>query len=402
MKVALIVASCLLGSIACVKTEETVKKTLWQVISADSAFTSFKKIMESAPDVVESLKDGDGEYTVFIPTNGAVQDRGTLEDAKRMPTIARYHVVEGTVSIDELEDGDLHTLRTLLTDDRTPYSHMPLDSHQIIQVTNEGKLSSGSIPLVSVTGKTVKCTNGIIHQVNSMMFPPFEEPHGMSDTPYNKILNAVRSSISSRDGLTIFLPSMKAFTAASAKSSVERIARRHVVTGDIIYEEEFEDGVKAKTMDGTKIVVTMKSGKAYVNGVRIVKANIPTNFGIVHVIEGGLETLFKANDPSDDNEDDVSEVIEEIEAEDDGDSNEDESDDNGSEDESIVKDNKKSRMAAAKKKKTETIKGGKKETSKDTANKKGSEQKKNSASSHFIIPSLSITVALPAAIAFLF
>jgi uncharacterized surface protein with fasciclin (FAS1) repeats len=94
---------------------------------------------------------------------------------------------------------------------------------------------------------------------------------------------------------TVFAPTDDAFAKLPAgtveelllpenKDKLTAILTYHVVAGELMAKDVV--GMKTlKTVEGSKIKVSMKDGKAYVDGAQILKTDITTSNGVIHVID---------------------------------------------------------------------------------------------------------------------
>jgi uncharacterized surface protein with fasciclin (FAS1) repeats len=58
----------------------------------------------------------------------------------------------------------------------------------------------------------------------------------------------------------------------------------HVVPGKV-YSKDLKNGMKAKTVQGGDVTITLKGGKAMVNNATVSTADIEASNGVVHVID---------------------------------------------------------------------------------------------------------------------
>lgn len=149
--------------------------------------------------------DGEGEYTVFAPTDEAFallpEDLWANLNAQQRTELLRYHVVEGSVDSDTVvEQGEADTL---------------LDQDLKVQVTGDGVYINGLTKLVT---RDVQTANGVIHVIDSVLVPgPF--PGTVADVlaaypRLSTLFGAASAEVGSAlqgDGLTLFAPTNDAF-----------------------------------------------------------------------------------------------------------------------------------------------------------------------------------------------
>ncbi|WP_291778825.1 fasciclin domain-containing protein [Cecembia sp.] len=94
---------------------------------------------------------------------------------------------------------------------------------------------------------------------------------------------------------TVFAPTNDAFAKLPAgtveellkpenKQQLIAVLTYHVVPGKV-YSKDLKDGMKAKTVQGSEITISLKDGKAMVNNATVSAADIEASNGVVHVID---------------------------------------------------------------------------------------------------------------------
>jgi uncharacterized surface protein with fasciclin (FAS1) repeats len=106
------------------------------------------------------------------------------------------------------------------------------------------------------------------------------------------------ATLSGPGPFTVFAPVDTAFAALPAgtveslvepenKEKLTSILTYHVVAGKVL-STDLSDGMKAKTVNGAEITITIADGKVKVNGAQVVLADVATSNGVIHVIDGVL------------------------------------------------------------------------------------------------------------------
>ena len=106
------------------------------------------------------------------------------------------------------------------------------------------------------------------------------------------------ATLSGPGPFTVFAPVDAAFAALPAgtveslvkpenKGQLTSILTYHVVAGKVL-STDLSNGMKAKTVNGTEITITIADGKVKVNGAHVVLADVATSNGVIHVIDGVL------------------------------------------------------------------------------------------------------------------
>jgi uncharacterized surface protein with fasciclin (FAS1) repeats len=269
----------------------TIEKNenIWTVLSKNPAYSGFFNFLKGNSEIREILKDSDRELTVLVPSNSAIMNSGLTLKSAKLDGMLRYHIIDGKVTEEDILTGAYSELPTMLSNDPTLNMRLPSDAVQVITI-HAGKLSSGIAPDARVDNSVI-CTNGIIHTTGTFLIPPQEIPDAVCKTPFNRMLANMRDNISARRGLTFFVPPLGGFQFAMKKASDVRVTNRHVVGDEIIYEGDWKHGSTYRALDGTTLQITEENGKTMINGVPILRTNIPTSFGVAHLIGGGISSL---------------------------------------------------------------------------------------------------------------
>ena len=94
--------------------------------------------------------------------------------------------------------------------------------------------------------------------------------------------------------VTIFAPNDAAFKAIGnilpdvSAEDLGAILTYHVVPGVVGYSSGLENGTELTTVQGEKLTVRILDGSVYVNGAKVVVADVLVNSGVVHVIDNVL------------------------------------------------------------------------------------------------------------------
>jgi uncharacterized surface protein with fasciclin (FAS1) repeats len=94
---------------------------------------------------------------------------------------------------------------------------------------------------------------------------------------------------------TVFAPTNEAFAKLPAgtvenllkpenKDKLVAVLTYHVVAGKVM-SGDLKNGMKAKTVQGSEITITLKDGKAMINNATVTAADIMADNGVVHVID---------------------------------------------------------------------------------------------------------------------
>ena len=120
--------------------------------------TTCARLLASAG--LDEMLAGEGEFTLFAPTDEAFaalppETMEALEsDADQLRAVLEYHILPVAREMPQLRNGKMTTLEgTLLT----------------ASVTDDGV----SLDHANTRGYPLRCANGVIHQIDAVLFPGF-------------------------------------------------------------------------------------------------------------------------------------------------------------------------------------------------------------------------------------
>ena len=254
-----------------------------------------------AAELGEALS-GEGPFTVFAPTDdafaalpdGTVETLLLPENKELLQSILLYHVVSGRVLAEtaiELaaDNTDVETLEGRTIQLSLDDSNLFINQSQVINAD-------------------VLASNGVIHVINQVLLPPAMPTPApeldIVDTAvaagsFNTLVAAVQAAglveaLKGPGPFTVFAPTDDAF-AALPEGTVEtllqpenletltNILHLHVAPVDIM-SADLKSGMKIETLAGQKLKIKKKGGKIFVNGSKVISADIGTSNGVIHVI----------------------------------------------------------------------------------------------------------------------
>ena len=261
-----------------------------------------------AAGLAETLS-GKGPFTLFAPTNEAFAalPKGTLEvllkpenkDALRK--VLTYHVVSGDLMAKDLKSGKVATVA---------------GSTVAVEVKNQ----KVSVNDASVVKPDIDANNGVIHVIDRVLLPPdlslVKSPAATvmavksaqaktivevaaSNPSVSTLVTAVKAAglvetLSGKGPFTVFAPTNEAF-AALPKGTLEKLLKPenrdalrkvltyHVVSGDLM-AKDLRSG-KVPTVEGSSVAVKVDNHGVSVNGSNVIKADVDTSNGVIHVID---------------------------------------------------------------------------------------------------------------------
>jgi uncharacterized surface protein with fasciclin (FAS1) repeats len=256
--------------------------------------------------LLETLQ-GKGPFTVFAPTDaafaklpkGAVANLLKPENRDTLRSILLYHVVSGRMPATAvLKNKSLATMNG----QRAP-----------LMASKTGAMIAGS----KIVKTDIKCSNGVIHVIDTVMMPSTDDIIGtaVKAGSFKTLAAAVKAAglvktLTGKGPFTVFAPTDAAFaklpkgTVADLLKPENRkkliaILTYHVVPGRVYASEVLgADGVKS--VQGSTIQVNLRKNDkgevtaAMVNQARIVKTDIDTTNGVIHVIDSVILPPAKA------------------------------------------------------------------------------------------------------------
>lgn len=237
--------------------------------------------------LVETLRGG--PYTVFAPTDSAfdklplpvlhaVQDNSDL-----LKTVLLHHVVEGTITPEQLVPGELTTVAgTTLT---------------VTKVGDQVFVDGNPV------GAGVEATNGYVYVMSDVMVPAVgtvvDVAVAFKDAGFGTLVQAVTAAelvetLSGEGPFTVFAPVDAAFEAldpatldaalADPSGLLTTVLTYHVVPGKIT-TDQFTDGGTLKTVQGEDLTTTKdENGNWLINGNPIAVQNIQASNGVIHAM----------------------------------------------------------------------------------------------------------------------
>ncbi len=235
---------------------------------------------------------GDGPFTVFAPTDAAFNalPMGTIDALLADPMgeltdILLYHVVPGEALSTDLSDGQM--IATVNGKDIT------------VTIDNGNVFINNAL----VTAADITTDNGVVHVIDAVLLPPaFTVVDVIVESPDHNILQTaveaagLAGTLSGDGPFTVFAPTDAAFNAlpmgtidallADPMGELTDILLYHVVPGEAL-STDLVDGQSITTLNGASVTVSIGGG-VFINDAQVTVADIETDNGIVHVIDGVL------------------------------------------------------------------------------------------------------------------
>lgn len=254
-----------------------------QTAIASGQFKTLVKAVEAA-GLAETLS-GTGPFTVFAPTDEAFSKlpEGALESLLKNPDALRsvllFHVVPGKVMAAEV--GKLKTAKTALG------QSVAIDTSKGVRVES-----------ANVVKTDVTASNGVIHVIDAVIMPKNDIIEAArSAASFKTLLKAIEAAeltetLRGAGPFTVFAPTDEAFAKLPKdtldallkdKKKLAAILTYHVVPGKVMAEEVVKLKT-AKTVQGQSVKIDTSDG-VKVDNAKVVKTDVPSTNGVIHVID---------------------------------------------------------------------------------------------------------------------
>lgn len=263
------------------------------IVDTAVAAGQFKTLVAAvqAAGLVDALK-APGPLTVLAPTDeafaklpeGTVESLLKPENKQQLIDILTYHVVPGSV--------DAATVSSLS-------SAKSLNGQQI---DIENSADGLSVDDAKVTAADIRCSNGIIHIIDSVILPSTDNIPTVATNAgtFSTLLAAAQAAglveaLAGDGPLTVFAPNDQAFgtlpagTVASLlrpenKGKLADILKYHVVSGRV-YASDALRAKSATTLQGTNVNIAATEQGASVENAAILQTDLDASNGVIHVID---------------------------------------------------------------------------------------------------------------------
>jgi transforming growth factor-beta-induced protein len=258
-------------------TETPKKKTIVEIASGDSRFTSLVAAVKKA-GLVDALS-GPGPLTVFAPTDqafaaalsalGKTLDQLSADDLKPILT---YHVLGAAVKSTDLKPGPVKMLSGVSA---------------FVSTTGGAKINGAN-----VVNADIEAANGVVHVIDKVILPPNLVEAATLAGDFSTLIGAVTAAglaetLAKPDAnLTVFAPNNAAFAKLSAVPSgdaLKNVLLYHVVAGKVL-STDLKAGPVPTLLTGKSVTVDLSNG-VHINTASVVAADVVTTNGVIHVID---------------------------------------------------------------------------------------------------------------------
>jgi transforming growth factor-beta-induced protein len=248
------------------------------IIEVATAAGKFGKLAAAltAAGLVDDLK-GEGPFTVFAPTDEAFAKLSAAPSGDALKDVLLYHVISGALGPVDLKEGGAAT--TLA------------GSPVLFALKDGAKINDAKITTTNVVAK-----NGVIHIIDTVIVPPADDvvATAIAAGTFTKLAGALTSAglvsaLEAKGPFTVFAPTDDAFAKLSAVPSgdaLKNVLLYHVVEG-AVGAGDLKAGQVPTLLKDKSLSIDLSSG-VKVNSSSVIKANILTKNGIIHVVDSVL------------------------------------------------------------------------------------------------------------------
>ena len=284
--------------------------TIAGVATSNANFTTLVAALSKAGLV--STFSGGGSFTVFAPTNAAFdaaaaaligpgktgQDLVNALDVATLTAVLKFHVV-----------GDARNAQAVLASSQI----VMLDGNATAIALKSGSPYINSSKIVSTD---IQASNGIVHVIDAVLLPPSVSKSAstsdqtiaaiaVGNPDFSTLVAALQkaglvSVLNGTQKFTVFAPTNAAFDEAAKqlhlRNGMELVAELDVktltavLTYHVIAGETKAASVVAadqlQMLSGVAADVSVRGGKAYIDGAQILATDIPASNGVIHVLGG--------------------------------------------------------------------------------------------------------------------
>jgi uncharacterized surface protein with fasciclin (FAS1) repeats len=284
--------------------------TIAGIATSNANFTTLVAALSKAGLV--STFSGGGSFTVFAPTNAAFdaaaaaligpgktgQDLVSALDVATLTAVLKFHVV-----------GDARNAQAVLASSQI----VMLDGNATAIALKSGSPYINSSKIVSTD---IQASNGIVHVIDAVLLPPSVSKSAstsdqtiaaiaVGNPDFSTLVAALQkaglvSVLNGTQKFTVFAPTNAAFDEAAKqlhlRNGMELVAELDVktltavLTYHVIAGETKAASVVAadqlQMLSGVAADVSVRGGKAYIDGAQILATDIPASNGVIHVLGG--------------------------------------------------------------------------------------------------------------------
>lgn len=260
-------------------------------------------------DLLNTLIDGDANYTLFAPNNDAFEAAGITSldglSAEDLTPILLYHVIDG-----EVFASDLPATGTM----ENPFAATVSTLNGDFYLTNNsnGVFINGKSAITTATnsGDALDYDNGVVHTIDQTLMPEdnndiiaVAQAAGFTELAAALTEANLVSALQNPNGpFTVFAPTNDAFDALYTTlgvndateiddATLEAVLKYHVISGARVFSTDLSDGLAATSLQGADFTVNVGSSVTLTDNdpdnadANVTMIDVLATNGVVHVID---------------------------------------------------------------------------------------------------------------------
>ena len=251
----------------------------------------------AAGDLVSTLSDEMGSFTVFAPTNDAFATLGGTVDALLeaenqgiLVDVLTYHVLDSEVASSALSDG---------------LAVATVEMGDVTFMADAMSPSGFKINGANITAVDIQTSNGVIHVIDAVLTESMDVVQRAIVTEETATLvdavvaGDLVSTLMGPGPFTVFAPINAAFEALGTttlealldpanQTILQDVLTYHVIPSKVL-AADLTDGAMVETVEGGDVTIDLSDPTMpMVNGANIIATDIMTENGVIHLIDGVL------------------------------------------------------------------------------------------------------------------
>ena len=307
-----LVAVCLVGMVSCSDDDDNNSpnlKTIAETAQANAELSSLVAALDRAGLV--STLDGNGDFTVFAPTNAAFNSFLSANgfasvDEVPVPVLREVllnHVIVGSKTSSELSTG---YLKTQAKGSASATNTLSMFVNTSGGVTLNGGTSNGG---ATVTTANIEASNGVVHVVNGVIGLPTVVNHAIANPDFSNLVAALTRDdqpdfvgiLGGTGPFTVFAPNNAAFGSLLSELSLgglndvpqavlENTLKYHVVAGANVLSSTLTNNQMVSTFLGQSFTVQLPNTGAQILDAndrvsKIIATDVQASNGVIHAID---------------------------------------------------------------------------------------------------------------------
>ncbi len=278
--------------------------TIAEVATADPQFSTLVSALNEA-NLVDTLNNPDGSFTVFAPTNAAFAmiDGATLDALLAEPETLSEVLLQHVVTDSQVDAVTAYSLNG---------TEITTASGATIQIVINAQTDTLTIGGATVTTANIQTSNGIIHVIDTVIVGDVALPEpsmtvvdvAANNENFSTLANLIQSAglttelADPQSTFTVFAPTNTAFDAVDEATLtalqndptlLRNVLTYHVVSGRVLQDAAVSiaqsDNKLVETVSGENVALSLSGSDLYVNTSLVSQTDIMADNGVIHVVD---------------------------------------------------------------------------------------------------------------------